>query len=94
MMTMIRHPNDALPCYKTTTRIELTNSNQLVSAHDLFFDQIQVSDIFPSASSINDNHFRLQLHIKDSVTHMAATFKMITKNDYDFMSDKTLPVGE
>ena len=47
-----------------------------------------------SSSSVIDNHFRLPLSLKDSVTHMAATFKMLTRNDYDFMSDKTMPVGE
>jgi beta-glucosidase/6-phospho-beta-glucosidase/beta-galactosidase len=97
-MMMIRHPSDALPSYKAGTRIELTSSsssssnNHAVTSYDVFFDQIQVSDIHPVG--IVDNHFRLPLSLKDSVTHMAPTFKMLTRNDYDFMSDKTMPVGE
>ena len=98
-MMMIRHPGDALPSYKAGTRVELmssssssSSSNHAVTSFDVFFDQIQVSDIHPV--SITDNHFRLPLSLKDSVTHMAPTFKMLTRNDYDFMSDKTMPVGE
>jgi len=95
-MMMISHPGDALPSYKAGTRVELTSSssssNHAVTSYDVFFDQIQVSDIHPV--SIADNHFRLPLSLKDSVIHMAPTFKMLTRNDYDFMSDKTMPVGE
>ena len=98
MMITTSHPSDALPSYKAGTSSSSSNSrSQTVTSYDVFFDQIQVSDMHPSSSSssmVIDNHFRLPLSLKDSVTHMAATFKMLTRNDYDFMSDKTMPVGE
>lgn len=55
---------------------------------DLFFEQIVLSDEFPNAKKLMDNHYRLQKHLIEDMNIIPSTFKLIQKNDYDTLPNK------
>ena len=81
-----RHPTEPLPSTDITAKV-VTNE------YSVFWEQLAIPDIYPDPENVHDNHFKLQKHIKESFAEQPMNFKMISRNDYDFMQDKTLPVG-
>lgn len=82
------HPTSPLPSTEVTHK-EVNNE------FSLFWEQLAIPDVVPDAEDPFDNHFKLQRHIKESYNEQPLTFKMIHKNDYEFMiaNNRTAPPG-
>lgn len=82
------HPEKHLPSTEIT-RKEVNNE------FSLFWEQLAIPDAIPDVNNLSHNHFRLQRHIKESYNEQPLTFKMISSNDYEFMTanNRTAPPG-
>jgi hypothetical protein len=57
----------------------------------VFCDQLIIPDFRPDGAQLNDNHFRLQLSIKEEIESTPQNFKLITKNNYEKFPVEKLP---
>ena len=75
---------------------EGSNSAELMSKLLInFWDQLVVPEEVPNLANPLDYHFKLQLHIKESVENTPPQWKTIAKNDYDSLpKDRVPPVHE
>jgi hypothetical protein len=93
-----RHPRDVLPSNdiprkKKTGQISNPASSSLTDAFQLIWDQMFLPEQFPDPDNVQDNHFKLQSHIKEEVDNAPQQWKHISKNDYDSL-DKSIPVPQ
>ena len=60
-----------------------------------FWEQLAIPDVCPDASQPFDNHFKLQRHIKEDAANAPQTFKIIQRNDWEYLNpnagNKPLP---
>ncbi len=56
-----------------------------------FFDQLAIPDIQPDSEELYDNHYRLQLYLKEEVESTPLNFKLITKNNYEKLPADKMP---
>ena len=56
-----------------------------------FWDQISVPEIAPNPAIVRDYHFKLQMHIKETVENTPQQWKLISKNDYDSLTKERVP---
>jgi len=80
------HPTLLLPSLEITRKLD---NNE----YSLFWEQLAIPDIYPDAENTADNHYKLQKHIKESFSEQPVNFKLIQRNDWDYMADKTIPAG-
>lgn len=86
------HPQQPLPGQAITANPVGNKKESEVSASvNLFFDQITVPDIAPDANQPLDNHFRLQLYIREEVESTPQNFKLIARNNYDKLPEEKMP---
>lgn len=78
------HPTLHLPSTKVT-RGEVNNE------FSLFWEQLAIPDETPNPKDPFASHFKLPRHVKESYYEQPLTFKMISKNDYEFMSANNRP---
>ena len=91
-----RHPNDPLPSNdQPISRASIfgsSSSGKCPTFHAIF-DQLFLPEVFPDPDNVQDDHFKLQLHIKEEVENAPFKWKNISRNDYDSLP-KTIPVPQ
>jgi hypothetical protein len=66
-------------------------SNHRLNIIPLFYDQLTITDEYPSTSDLYGNHYRLPFYMKEEIENTPQNFKLISKNNYDLISSEKMP---
>lgn len=84
------HPTTPLPD-RTIAGIDMNNLTENAQNILMFYEQLTVPETMPDETDVMDNHFRLEVYIKDEVESAPINFKEISKNNYDTLPPEKLP---
>jgi hypothetical protein len=66
-------------------------SNHRLNIIPLFYDQLTITDEYPSTSDLYGNHYRLPYYMKEEIENTPQNFKLISKNNYDLIVPEKMP---